>query len=420
MVLTHRFYMISTSVLIGIIASTASLNSVLKACFGMDFRPTQYMAPPLPPLDRDADQYVHLVVLVHGLFGNPDEVGTIRESLSGRSSDRHLVLVHSAICNHEKTTDGVVAGGIRLAREVNEWLANVKSRNSATTTQKITLSFVGNSLGGLYARYALALIDWTDIIPAIFCTTATPHLGITAPHIYLPIGSALEFATAQVLRETGKDLFRLTSVLQDMTINAVFVEPLSRFRRRIAVANAYYTDFQVPCSSGAFLAKKDTVPHTRIAYRNVEQSVDATASNVSIVMAVETKRQETDDLKSATYGGETVDSDEMARRLDVLGWTKIFCDVRGSLPSFPVPFQRSASSSTDQLDGKDVDANELTSPQLWERYATVQDKVALPFGHSMLIANSRDKVNARLNAPGKPIIDRLADDMVNDFQTFFP
>jgi Putative serine esterase (DUF676) len=414
--------MLLISVFVGIVACTVSLNnqSVLKSLFGMDYT-APYMTPPLPPPSDDgfdhSDQQVHLVVLVHGLFGNPDEVGTIRESLTERSSGSHLVLVHSALCNYEKTTDGVVAGGKRLAHEVNEWLALVKSR---TTSRKITLSFIGNSLGGLYARYALALVVWTDITPAIFCTTATPHLGINAPHTYLPIGSALEFAAAQVLGQTGKDMFRLTSVLQDMTVNAVFVEPLSRFRRRIAVANAYYTDFQVPCSSAAFLSRKETVPHTRIAYRNVEQSTEAASKNVSIVMAVETVKQELNNSSSVIYGGETIDSDDLAKRLDVLGWTKMFCDVRGSLPTFSLPFQTTSPSPSFVDSDAGDDAKYLSSPQLWERYATVQaDKLSLPFGHSMLIANSRDKINARLNAPGKPIMDRLAEDMVIDFQKVF-
>jgi triacylglycerol esterase/lipase EstA (alpha/beta hydrolase family) len=198
MVPKPRGCMLLTSLLVGIIASVISLNnrSLLKGLFGLNA--TRYMTPPVPPIDNDGalvapDRQVHLVVLVHGIYGNPDEVGTIRDILAERSSASHLVLVHSALSNYEKTTDGIVEGGKRLAREVNEWLADVKSH---TATQKISLSFVGNSLGGLYCRYALALVDWTGITPAIFCTTATPHLGSGAPHTYLPIGSTLEFAAA--------------------------------------------------------------------------------------------------------------------------------------------------------------------------------------------------------------------------------
>lgn len=345
---------------------------------------------------------------MHGLFGNPDEVGALQDSLRDRSGDEDLILVHSAGYNHEKTTDGIVAGGKRLAQEVNEWLDDV--RKLKTQNQKISLSFVGNSLGGLYSRYSLALIDWTDITPAVFCTTVTPHLGVSSPHTYLPIGSALEYAAAQVLRQTGMDLFRRTSVLQDMTVNSIFVEPLARFRRRIAVGNAYYTDFQVPCSSAVFLSKEESVPHSRIEYQNVKQSL--TTSNVSIVMAVETDRQ---DLDILPYEGEELKSDDLAKRLDVLGWTKIFCDVRSSLPTFSLPFKAS-SSSLGEKDDKSV----YSSSELWNRYASIQtDRMSLPFGHSMLIANSKDEVNARLNAPGKPIMDRLADDMVNDFRKLF-
>merc|ERR1719491_134209 len=91
----------------------------------------------------------------------------------------------------------------------------------STPTTCVTISMVGNSLGGLYSRYALVkiselakeqcanenndetnqqsddngsiLIDGGEIriYFNVFCTTATPHLGVSG-HTWLPIPRKIE------------------------------------------------------------------------------------------------------------------------------------------------------------------------------------------------------------------------------------
>lgn len=46
-----------------------------------------------------------------------------------------------------------------------------------------------------------------------------------------------------------------------MATSPKFLEPLGKFRKRIAYANAYGTDFPVPTQTAAFLSKKSSYPH---------------------------------------------------------------------------------------------------------------------------------------------------------------
>ena len=52
-----------------------------------------------------------------------------------------------------KTTYGVSRGGRSLAKEILSFIKN-HDKNNAKITMKY-ISFVGNSLGGLYTRYAI-------------------------------------------------------------------------------------------------------------------------------------------------------------------------------------------------------------------------------------------------------------------------
>jgi hypothetical protein len=164
---------------------------------------------------------------------------------------------------------------------------NIDNNNNNNTIYNITLSIVGNSLGGLFGRYAIAKLverhcvkeetpqdesDEKDQDPSwildgqyrlflnIFCTTATPHLGVSR-HTYVRIPRTAEIGVAHAMGDTGKDLFRLNDLIQTMATCPKFLGPLGRFRKRIAYANAYGTDFPVPAGTAAFLSDNSTYPH---------------------------------------------------------------------------------------------------------------------------------------------------------------
>ena len=107
-----------------------------------------------------AQQSEHLVVLSHGLHGSRHDLTYLSDLLENagclvlRSSANEMLNSHA----------GVISGGSKLSDEVWNFLfmhSGVKK-----------ISFVGNSLGGLYARYALKeLFDE----PTGLMATLQPH-----------------------------------------------------------------------------------------------------------------------------------------------------------------------------------------------------------------------------------------------------
>jgi hypothetical protein len=143
--------------------------------------------------------------------------------------------VHNAACNEGKTNDGIIRGGERLTNEMLDVIRKEVLETGHDVAQQgpvdVTISIVGNSLGGLYGRYAIAhlaevckviqvdekeknnndtctayvLDDYIHIHFNVFCSTASPHLGC-ASHTYIPLPRAAELGVAQLLGETGSDL----------------------------------------------------------------------------------------------------------------------------------------------------------------------------------------------------------------------
>ncbi|KAL7559146.1 hypothetical protein ACA910_010225 [Epithemia clementina (nom. ined.)] len=504
-------------------------------------------------------QDVHLIVLVHGWMGNPDEMGYLKQALerqaqlwqsssssssssSSRSQPPPVVVVHSATSNHDRTFDGIAAGGTRLADEVNQLLEHYlkaqekdtkttgshdnnhnKNNNNKTTT--VSLSFVGNSLGGLYARYALSKIPYIlpqpsplaesfanpsqevpantttneqpqppppqgatpsienvdatvtsttttvgdaavsqptpRVRPAVFCTTATPHLGVSQ-HTYIPLPRVAESVIAHLMQPTGRDLFRFTSTIQDLTLLDRFVQPLLAFEKRIAHANAYQTDFQVPTATAAFVNRQSQSLHTIVPSatstttttssnnNNNEQSA-STTTKTSFGFSSNGETQDKDEYGADKFWQLTVDTvqqmdpcqclasskdssssttestatminaTEMAERLDAMGWRKTFWDVRSTLPSIPLPFpfpQQAvhATTATDDDNAQTTKTQQrsfYTSSELYQLYTSSDRIVLVPLGHTMLVANSKSSLNSWLHARGRPIMDWVARDLLH-------
>ena len=76
------------------------------------------------------------------------------------------IIVHSVKCNVGKTHDGIRNGGTRLANEIIGFIRkDVQKRvddddgDKSDVYHDVTYSIVGNSLGGLYARYAVSQLQ---------------------------------------------------------------------------------------------------------------------------------------------------------------------------------------------------------------------------------------------------------------------
>lgn len=502
------------------------------------------------------------------------------------------IVVHSVKCNVGRTHDGIRNGGTRLAREIVDFVRKDVDKRVRNEDEKekndddekderaVTYSIVGNSLGGLYARYAVSLLPYRlplhrrqqqqehqqqqlppppdnlappsvlNLHPNVFYTTATPHLGVSR-HTYLPLPRIAETVIGAGMGTTGRDLFRLNSdkslanaaagtivgaarggvgvavgslrrsaagadsennaddmgdglrsddneedddhdhddaecIIRSMCLEERYLAPLRRFRRRVAYANAYGTDFQVPTETAAFLHEGSGVGHFLVASRHLrappgagrgreggaaaregstgeerggsaESAADASEEHqqgeggpppfvVAVVRTASTPRPQSHH--------DSDNPDEllrMSQSLDALGWTKVLVDVRDSIPmphlakpawlrpawgslddllreragarcqSPPPPktmegdtIMVNSSGPTDGYPGA-ISAGEciLTSREL-ALSARAGDTLNFPLGHTVMIANSKSEGYTKVNGRGRPVMDRLAEDMVHD------
>ncbi|MED6217949.1 hypothetical protein PIB30_022409 [Stylosanthes scabra] len=253
-----------------------------KSCFRIEYDPTgegfdmeivdvPSSHPPKPS---------HLIIMVNGLIGSAQNWKFAAKQFLKKYP--HDAVVHCSECNSAMLTfDGVDVTGDRLANEV---ISVIKRHPSVGK-----ISFVGHSLGGLIARYAIAKLYEKDISmefshgnaqsesqdslvqefhdgkknyegkiaglePINFITSATPHLGASG-HKQCPMFFGFRYAekvatrASGLLGKTGKHLFLadgtngkpplLLQMARDSE-DLKFLSALRSFKRRVAYANIRY------------------------------------------------------------------------------------------------------------------------------------------------------------------------------------
>ncbi|XVF39732.1 hypothetical protein PTKIN_Ptkin01aG0056300 [Pterospermum kingtungense] len=302
----------------------------------------------------------HLVVMVNGIIGSARNWRyAAKQFLKKYPED---LIVHCSERNSSMLTfDGVDVMGDRLAEEVKY----VISRHPSV--QKI--SFVGHSLGGLIARYAIARLYKQDLTqensqtngdcgtdhledsfskgkikgkiaglePMNFITFASPHLG-SRWHKQVPLfkGSrALEKIAARTswfLGRTGKHLFltdgkngepplllQMVSDSEDLK----FMSSLRSFKRRVVYANASF-DHIVGWSTSS-LRRRNELPKIKHLPRgekyphvvNVETAKTATLDEVPFVAKIN--------------GNEKINlEEEIIRGLTKVSWERVDVYFKGS------------------------------------------------------------------------------------------
>ncbi|KAL7552879.1 hypothetical protein ACHAWF_016128 [Thalassiosira exigua] len=406
-----------------------------------------------------------------GSDGGCGEVGSNTDDRNSEARPQSALVVHNIACNEGRTGDGIAKGGERLVDEMLEVIRlevrrqqREKPQNtdavqdgSCGETQPIdaTISIVGNSLGGLYGRYAAArlgevlaasaaegsssdesggdllLDDRVRVHLNVFCSTASPHLGC-ASHTYVPLPRAAELGVAKILGETGSDLFRLNDLVEEMATSPRFLAPLGSFRKRIAYANAYGTDFPVPGATACFLDGGSDYPHyfddDRVGRTSSgeDNNINCPASEKGLIVAR---------LRTPRSDGESRAKDEtdaltaMSSSLDSLGWTKVFVDIRSELPvAVPLPpflamyesdCPVSRLKATSGEDGM-VRSRDLARAVSATLSATPSGgrRIGLPLGHNAICAFSRGSVSGAVNSGGRPVMDGLAIDLTREISTW--
>ncbi|KAL2343296.1 hypothetical protein Fmac_004581 [Flemingia macrophylla] len=218
----------------------------------------------------------HLLVLVHGILASTADWTYAEAELKRRLGKNFFIYVSSSN-TYTKTFTGINGAGKRLADEVLQVVRKTRSLKK--------ISFLSHSLGGLFARYAIAVLYSPDtnsrdqpsdlanmtenslgtsfsrggtiagLEPINFITLATPHLGVRGKKqlpflLGVPILEKLAAPIAPFfVGRTGSQLFltdgkpdkpplllRMASDCED----GKFLSALGAFRCRIIYANVSY------------------------------------------------------------------------------------------------------------------------------------------------------------------------------------
>lgn len=193
---------------------------------------------------------IHLVVLVHGLWGNRSHMNEIcnyllslNDSSAGHKSLNEMIVVHQTHLNEGyKTYDGIDVCGIRVSTEIKDQI------NHYGSDHVVKFSLIGYSLGGLICRYALGVLyqaqtfKKNDIELVNFITFCTPHVGVLAPGNNVAV-NLFNIIVPLVLGNSGKQMFLKDKyngypLLYVMSSpSSVFYKALKQFKYRALYAN---------------------------------------------------------------------------------------------------------------------------------------------------------------------------------------
>ena len=307
-----------------------------------------------PWCERGRMAPTRLFVLAHGLFGDPAHLSLLGEEC--RNAD---VLVHQSSANTDRTTDGVSAGGHRLADEIRA----VAARNPSLRS----ISLVGNSLGGLYVRHAAALLHDHGLIaglkPETLVTTGTPHLGVRA-FTFVPVPRWLQPAASLVIGRTADDLLLRdqSKLLLEMSLpDTEFGAALGAFERRRCYANLR-GDFMVPFGSAAMETKPwgwgvhdgDTSARALAGLRNHKgvalwerDVIDGTRDGIGVILETKAgeqlrlpRRRRQSEWIDDGKDGSIVEEEIMRTGLHAHAWSKVAVGFASTSAASPLAHNR--------------------------------------------------------------------------------
>ncbi|KAK2384303.1 Hydrolase protein family [Trifolium repens] len=320
----------------------------------------------------------HLLVLVHGILASTADWTYAEAELKRRLGKNFLIYVSSSN-TYTKTFTGIDGAGKRLADEV---LQVVKKTESLKR-----ISFLAHSLGGLFARYAIAVLYSRDtynrdqpgdlaystagnyqstsfskgamiagLEPINFITLATPHLGVRGKRqlpflLGVPILEKLAAPMAPLfVGRTGSQLFltdgkpnkpplllRMASDCEDVK----FLSALGVFKCRIAYANVSY-DHMVGWRTSSIRREMELSKPPRQSLDGYKHVVDVEyyppvpsdgpQFPPEAVKAKEAAQNAPDTQKTTEY--HEIIEEEMIRGLQQLGWRKVDVSFHSSFWPF--------------------------------------------------------------------------------------
>ncbi|KAF7840316.1 putative lipase spac4a8.10 [Senna tora] len=317
-------------------------------------------------LNNDPD---HLLVLVHGILSSPGD-WTYAEAELKRRLGKNFLIYASSSNTYTKTFTGIDGAGKRLADEVMQIVRKTESLKR--------ISFLAHSLGGLFARYAIAVLYSPDahdshqpsdqensetsqrtslsrgsiagLEPINFITLATPHLGVRGKNqlpflLGVPILEKLAAPIAPIfVGRTGSHLFltdgkpnrpplllRMASDCEDGKFIFLFCRSaLGSFKCRIVYANVSY-DHMVGWRTSSIRRETELGKPPRrslVGYKHVVDveycapvPSDGPQFPPEAVKAKEAAQNSPSIQNTVEY--HEIMEEEMIRGLQTLGWRKV-------------------------------------------------------------------------------------------------
>lgn len=313
------------------------------------------------------DEPDHLVVLVHGILASPSDWIYVEAKLKKRLGRNYMIYASS--CNsYTKTFGGIDGAGKRLADEVLQIVKMTKSLRK--------ISFLAHSLGGLFTRYAIAVLytpyaksshqhmdnlvsptkeNNTEVPlkqgliaglqPINFITLATPHLGVRGRKQFpLVLGvNILEKIAAPVaaflVGRTGSQLFLTDGkpnkppMLLRMACDCEegkFISSLGAFTCRMVYANVSY-DYLVGWRTSSIRREAELVKPPVQSLDGYKHVVDVEYCPPVLsegpyfapkLAKAKEAAQNTPTIRNTLQYHEIIE-EEMIRGLQRLGWKKV-------------------------------------------------------------------------------------------------
>uniref|UniRef100_A0A803MTH9 DUF676 domain-containing protein n=1 Tax=Chenopodium quinoa TaxID=63459 RepID=A0A803MTH9_CHEQI len=314
--------------------------------------------------DRDRRLPTHLIVMVNGIIGSAEDWRyAAKQFLRAYPKE---VIVHCSERNTSTLTfDGIDVMGERLADEVITVIQRYPHLRK--------ISFIGHSLGGMIARYAIALLygdnyldrlfkvngetgsngcekvmqqeDYIGKIaglePVNFITFATPHLG-SRGHNQVPMFfgfHTLELIARQTswfLGRTGRHLFLTDKDMEKPPLllrmandceGLPFISALKSFNRRIAYANMRFDiskELVGWCTSSIRL--ENELPKRRHILRN-----DKYRHIANVETGVVSYNQQASTMESIMNGWKRLRTqemlEEMIKGLTTVSWKELMLNL---------------------------------------------------------------------------------------------
>lgn len=203
----------------------------------------------------------HLVVLVHGLWGNPSHLLYIEKQLESHFNEQALqqeqvVIYKTGSHSGFLTYDGIDVNGKRIADEILRETVSL-SNNTASKNRVTKFLIIGYSLGGLISRFALGILYFQkyfdNIEPINFISFCSPHVGVLAPgenvsvklfnkivpHFLAHSGYQLFLKDSKIVSPSSKlpNVNDLPLLVWMAETNSVFFKALQKFKYRSLYAN---------------------------------------------------------------------------------------------------------------------------------------------------------------------------------------